>query len=234
RGGVEEVSFGAATDQGGLPVSNRDRDSSRRLIAARATWEFKPTLFAFAEAGGDERTFDAASRNDGILRDSSGRYVKTGVGFGNSGAFLRGEIGIGYRRQDLADRRLEDVDGLLLDADLAWRINAFSSLRLRSLTEFVDTTLADSGGALARRIELAYRHELRRHLIATGGLAYSWQTFSGRELSEHTISALLGLDYYVSRDVALFARYQHTDFDSGDGARDYVDDTFGIGVRIRR
>lgn len=234
RGGVEDLSFGATIDQAGLPDLNRDRNTTRHSMAVRATWEFKPTLYAFSEAGGDKRSFEAASDNDGIFRDSTGRYVKAGLGFGNSDQRLRGEIGIGYRHQDIGDTRLEDVGGVLLDADIAWRMSALTTVRFRTLSEFVDTTLAGSGGALSRRAEIGVRHTLRRYLIGTAGVGYGWQTYEGQDLSESTITALLGLEYYVSREIALYTRYQHTRFDSDAANRDFDDDSIAVGMRIRR
>ena len=45
---------------------------------------------------------------------------------------------------------------------------------------------------------------------------------------------MLGLEYILSREVTVFGRYRHIEFDSTDDARNYNADELRVGVRLRR
>lgn len=233
RGTISDVSYGNVNTSSGT-VSNRDRDVTITTGAARASWEFKPVLFAFIEAGVDDRSYKVASFSDGINRSSRGDRYRAGISFGNTDEILRGEVSLGYGRQTPDDPRLGEIEGLLVDANLAWRITRQTSLLLLALTDFTDTTVAGSPGALSRTISLGVQHKLRRNLVASASIARSVQKYEGIALTERDWTISAGLDYEISRNVALFGRYQHVAFESDDAARNYNSDEIRIGVRFRQ
>jgi len=156
RGAVSEINVDDARDSAGVLVSNRDRSGVRYDEALRLSWEFKPTLFAFAEYALNQRAFDARPA-DGVSRDSVGDRLRLGVGFGNTGQKLRGEISVGWGRQKPDHRRLSDIEGIIVDANLAWRVNALTSVLLTARSDVTDTTQANSPGALSREAGIEAR-----------------------------------------------------------------------------
>ena len=65
-------------------------------------------------------------------------------------------------------RELHRVDGLLIDADLTWRMTALTTLLFTAATDVAETTTADSGGVLERYVRpRGLRHKFtsvpRRH-----------------------------------------------------------------------
>lgn len=165
-----------AIDGSGNPQSNRDRNLQATEEAIRLSWTFKPTLQAFAEVGLNQRRFEAASLTDGIKRDSDGERYRAGVGFGNTSQVLRGEVSIGYGRQSPLDTRLAPIDGMVVDANLAWRINAFSALLLRGSTDVIETSSLQSSGGFTRRAQAELRHAFLRPLIGTASAGFSATT----------------------------------------------------------
>lgn len=233
RGTVSEIDFAPSTDNTGLAVTNNDRDVLQKEAAVRATWTFKPELGTFGEVAVNSRTYDAAS-SDGIERDSIGERYRVGVTFGSTSRRLRGEASIGYGRQQFEDSRLPEIRGIIIDANLAWRVSGLTSVLLTARSDVGESTLAGSGGALSRSAGVEVRHAFRRHLIGTAGLRLTHQDYEGADLQEREIAATLGLEYYVNREVTLFGRYQHLEFDSTNAGRDYGADEVRVGVRIRR
>ncbi|MGE3774465.1 MAG: outer membrane beta-barrel protein [Gammaproteobacteria bacterium] len=233
RGAVSEFTVDDARDATGTLVSNRDRSGVRYDEAVRASWEFKPTLFAFAEYALNQRTFDARPA-DGISRDSTGDRIRLGLGFGNTGQKLRGEISVGWGRQKPRDSRLSDIEGVIIDANLAWRASALTSVLLTARTDVTDTTQAASPGALSREAGIEARHALRRNLIANAGLTYAVLDYEGIALTERTLTAYAGIEYFVNREISLFGRYRHINLDSTDAARGYDGDEVRLGLRVRR
>lgn len=229
RGGLAREDYedapGAASDPG--------RDVKSRDGALRLGWAFKPTLTAFAEAGVNRREH-AAANLDGIRRDSDGERYRAGLGFGNRGSILRGEISVGWARQTPDDRSLRPIEGVVVDANLAWRIDAASALLLQARGDIAETTLAGSGGSLARTIGVEYRHAVLRPLIASAGIAYGTRDYEGAAVRESDVTTAVGLEYYLGPEAMIFGRWEHTAYDSTVPGGDWTNDEFRVGVRLRR
>ncbi|MEO1264174.1 MAG: outer membrane beta-barrel protein, partial [Pseudomonadota bacterium] len=224
---IEDVSE-TATD------TNEDRNERETEIALRASWEFKPTLFAFAETAVNVRRFEAPSADDGISRDSRGARYRVGVSFGNTDQILRGEISVGFGTQTPDDSQLDDVSGLLVDANLAWRISGLTTMLFNASTNFDDSTDANVSGVITRNAGVELRHSFRRNIIANAGLGYEHRDFIGPSQDEAQLTALAGLEYLMNRHVTLFGRYQFTDFYGATNADDYQDHEVRVGMRLSR
>lgn len=217
---------GTATDE--------ERDVVQGREAVRATWEFKPTFAVFSEVETNQRNFGAAAVSDTIKRDSNGERYRTGVDFGGTGEILRGEVSLGYGIQRPDDGRLEDVEGFLIDSNVAWKFNDLTTFQFLARSEIFDTTTAKSAGVVSHQIGIEARHAFRRYLVGTAGLTFQTQDFDNTAIEEQEWRTTLGLEYFVSREFILFGRYQHIAFDSNQAASDYHVDEARVGLRIRR
>lgn len=233
RGSVADVDYSSVLSETGAVVTNRERDNRQGEVAARATWSFKPELAVFAEVAENAREYRAAS-GDGIKRDSTGERYRTGVSFGNTSRKVRGEVSVGYGRQQFEDSRLPEIDGVLIDANLAWRVSGITALLFSARTDVSESQIAGSGGALSRTAALELRHEVTRRLIVSAGMRWTSQDYFGSSVDERELAGLLGLEYYVNREITLFGRYQHIDFHSTQAGRSYDIDEVRLGVRVRR
>ena len=74
----------------------------------------------------------------------------------------------GWGRQRPSDGHLSEIEGVIVDANLAWRASAFTTLLLTAQSNFIDTTAIGSPGALSRQVGLEARHAFRRQLIRPG------------------------------------------------------------------
>lgn len=219
---------------GGAIDNNDDRNYTSYEEAVRASWEFKPTLTGFVEVAVNQRRYDTAAQSDGILRNSNGERYRAGLAFGNSGKILRGEIALGYGIQTPEDDRLEAVDGIILDANVAWRLSQLTTLAFNARSDVAETTTTGVGGVFTRSAGIEARHAFRRHLIGTAGITYTTQDYAGSSLEENELRGDLGLEYFLSREAILFSRYRHTSFGSSAAGADYAADEFHIGMRLRR
>lgn len=222
------------TGTGPSLVVNDDRDSTTDRGALRATWEFKPTFSGFAEAEIDRREFGARAQSDGIWRNSDGERYRFGVDFGSTGQILRGEASLGWGRQTPDDGRLEAVDAMLIDANLAWRVSEMTSLLVNAQTDIYDTTSAGSAGVVSHTAGAELRHAFRTYLIGTAGVSVSSRDYASDPLEETDLRAYLGAEYFLNREFVLFGRYQHTAFSSNAPDSDYDVDDVRLGVRWRR
>jgi len=220
----------------GLPGPGiNDRDVTERRAAIRASWELKPTLGVFAEVEGNKRAFEAASTADNRRRDSEGSRVRAGVSFGQTSEILRGEVSLGRGAQDLDDRRLADASGLIVDANLAWRVTGLTSLLFTAASDISSVTqTANSGAALEQRVGLEARHAFRTNLVASTGFEFTRRDYAGIDVEESEFVYSLGLEYFMSREMVAFTRYQHTVFRSDFQGSDYESDEVRVGLRLRR
>jgi len=234
RGAVAERDYAPEMEPDGTVISNADRDSRQQEVTVRATWEFKPEFSVFGEVGTDGRDFRTASLSDGLRRDSRGERYRAGISFGNTGEIFRGEAAIGYLEQRFDDAALTAVSGVILDANLGWRITGLTSLLLSAQTDLGDSTVAGSGGTLARSVGAEVRHAFRRNVVGSAGVRVSRAKYAGLDLVEQDITTSLGIDYYLSREMSLFGRYAHIDYSSSTPDSDYTANEVRIGVRVRR
>lgn len=233
RGGVTESDYKPVEAIGGGTLSNSQKDLVQRETAARATWEFKPTLLAFTEVGANDRAYKVTPA-DGISRDSRGLRVITGISFGSADTRLRGTLGIGYGTQRPEDDRLEATSGLLIEANVGLRISALTSLLATAKTDFNDSTTVGQSGSVARQFGLEARHAFKRNLIGTAGIKYSLADYQGVDLTERETTLSLGAEYFVNRAWTVFGRYDHIIFDTSATGGDYTVDVAKIGVRWRQ
>ncbi|MEL6225490.1 MAG: outer membrane beta-barrel protein [Pseudomonadota bacterium] len=234
RGSVTEEDTSDTSDGVGNVIVNDDRDELETEGAVRTSWEFKPTLFAFAEVALNHRTVDAVSGEDGFSRDSRGERYRVGLSFGNADQVLRGEFSIGYGEQRPDAPELQTLRGVIIDANLGWRMNALTSVLLTLNTEFDTTTAADTPGSIARTAGVQIRHAFRENVIANAGVAYTWERFEGINLDERELRLNTGLEYFMNRNTAWIASWTYTNFDSDAPGRDYEDNELRLGLRLSR
>lgn len=233
RGGIVDTRYGPAVFSG-IVQNNADRDYTLYEEAVRPKWEFKPTLFVFTDVAVNQRDYSIAAFTDGINRTSTGERYRAGVSFGKTGEFLRGEVSLGYGRQRPDSPQLPLIDGLLIDANLAWRPTLLTTLILTAATDVAETTTAGSGGVLERQYAAELRHNFTTRLIGSAAVTYFTRNFVGASLLENQFTAATGLEYYLSRHAVLFGRYVHTAFDTTSPNGNYTAEEVQLGVRLRK
>ncbi len=231
---TQERTYEGVVQADGTVVSNRDRNVRSTEETARLAWTFKPTFIGFAEAGLNQRRFEAVSSVDGIRRDSDGQRYRLGVGFGNTSQVLRGEASVGYGRQSPIDRRLAAADGMVIDANLAWRMSGLTAVLLRASTDIVETTSLSASGGVNRRGQVEVRHAFMRPLIGSAFAGFSTTSYQGIVINENLTEMGLGLEYYLAPEAVIYGRYQHTALRTNAQSGDWDADEVRVGLRIRR
>lgn len=233
RGAYQQRDYEDVSNAGVL-LSNRDRNLRSTEEAARVSWTFKPTFIGFFETALNQRRFEAPSSVDGIKRDSDGERYRVGIGFGNTGNVLRGEASIGYGRQNPLDSRLGSIDGLVIDANLAWRMSALTALLLRGSTDVSETLSLQSAGGFTRRAGVEVRHAVLRPLIVSASAGYATTAYQGILINDHLTELAAGVEYYLAPEAVLYGRYTHSMQRSNAAGGSWDADEVRVGVRIRR
>lgn len=58
--------------------------------------------------------------------------------------------------------------------------------------------------------------------------------YEGIALTERTLTAFAGVEYFINRNISLTGRYRHVNLDSTDVARGYDADEVRLGLRVRQ
>lgn len=232
RGNIVDTSYGTDVIDG-VVQSNSDRDYTLYEEAIRPKWEFSPYLFAFTDISFNQRDYSTAAFSDGILRSSTGERYRFGLSFGDVSQILRGNVSLGYGHQELDNQELPAVDGLLIDADLAWQVSPLTVLSFTATSEVAETTTTDSPGVMERNYGLEARHSFTRYLVGSAGLSYFTRNFANAGINEEQLTAAVGTEYYANQWAVLFARYQHVDFQSSQPDSTYTAEIVQAGVRLR-
>ena len=233
RGSITDLEFAPVTSTSGTVISNAERNTTQREVAVRTSWAVNGRMDVFAEVAVNDRDYRAAP-DDGILRSSTGERYRLGVTFGPQNNTLRGEVSAGWGWQTPRDGRLAEIEGFIVDANLAWRASALTTFLLTARSDFLDTTTTGSFGALSRQVGLEARHTIRRYLIGIAGIKYTVNPYEAVSINERELATEAGFDYYLNRDAIIFARYQHIDFHSTVGGSTYSDDIVHVGLRVRQ
>lgn len=232
RGAVTDTAFGDSLT-GGVTTSNSARDYTMTEQAARASWEFKPTLSVFTEVAINQRGYARADAT-GLDRSSTGERYRAGVSFGSTGEIVRGEVSAGYGVQRPDRVTLSEISGLIVDANLTWKLSGFATLAATARSDFGETTATGAGGTHSQSAGLEARFAMQRDAIATAGIGYTVTDYPGLTLNETELRGNFGVEYFLNQETVLFSRYLHTVFTSNAPASSYDTDEVHIGVRIRR
>jgi hypothetical protein len=232
RGSYTDLTYGDSSSLG-ITTNNSTRDYATTEEAVRATWEFKPTLSTFTEVAVNQR--DYATRDaSGLDRSSTGERYRVGLSFGNTGEILRGEASIGYSIQRPSSRILPEVSGLIVDANMTWRVDALTAVNFNARSDVVESLTVGVGGVRTQAFGVDVRHAFQRYLIGTAGVTVTNSEYVGTTTNEDELRATLGVEYFLNREAVLFSRYAHTTFTSTTPATSYDADEIRVGFRIRQ
>lgn len=233
RGDVSSESFDDSVAADGSTIDNSQRDYTERRLTSRVTYEFQPGVQAFVEASVNERDFERKIDDNGLLNGSSGHDVQAGLAF-KLGGKLTGEASAGYALQTADDPTLKDIDGLIFNAGLEYRMTGLTTLRFDAASEIAETTQAGTAGSIERVVEISVEHRPRRNVSLGASLAYSNEQFSGTDVTDEEWVTGLSGEYLLSRTVGLTANYEHIESRSGTPGGDYSSDEIRMGVKVRR
>ncbi len=215
-------------------IARMPRDYRSEEVGGRASYELVEGAALFVDSTLNRRRYDQPFSPAGPRRGSRGYKVLTGVEVRLT-PVISGEAGIGYQRQTPDDPVLAVVDGPAFQGSLTWEPSALTTVTLSGALTAEEASIDPFvSGARVGRANLSVTHALRRNLIATLNLGYTRTSYVGAPQRETFRRAGLGLEYLMSREVALVAEASHQRFASSVPGSDYNETRVEVGVRVRR
>jgi len=165
-------------------------------------------------------------------RDANGYEIKGGVTIA-SGPKVTGELGAGWRIEDIEDNRLDALSGLVVDASLVWSPSRLTTVTAGLGTSFEATDIDGASGSIIYSGDLRLAHGFSDRFVAETGLGYSFRTYEGVSIEERTLTGFGGVTFALTQNVALTADYTHRRFDSSQDGSDYTENAVEAGFRFR-
>ncbi|MBB3933918.1 outer membrane beta-barrel protein [Aureimonas phyllosphaerae] len=227
-----------------LSAVREDRDDGlfdgavRRLDDSFTTWsvglrtgyDVTPALRPFVSASVGRRLFDETLLGS-PSRDSLIPALRGGVGF-DWGEKLSGDVAVGYAWNVPDDDRLGTEASPTIDARVNWSPRRGTDVLLQAETFFEPDTSGLATSTLYQA-SLGLRHRATARIDLEGRLIVGLRDgpVAG---DENLYAAETGLTYWLSRYLAVTARYRYDRFDSPLPGLDYDANTFRLGVRLQR
>ena len=199
----------------------------------RGSYEITPVFKPFVDLLVDRRQHDDSIDISGYRRDSDGIIGQLGTSF-EINRLISGELSAGYGNRSYEDPRLKNIDGPVVNGNVAYAITPLTTFTLRAATTFDESNLAGASGTQSRSVSLDITHQLLRNLTLTGSLSYLNTQYVGVAITENTYSETLKAEYHFSRWLMGTASYNHEKLNSNSAGSSFSQDVVMIGLRVQR
>lgn len=231
--GIERNIYENASLTDGSRLSLADRDYTAYSARLRGAYEWSPDVKPFAEAAIDRRERDLPVDLNGIARDSDGYTLRAGLTFGRK-EWLFGEVSAGVAHRSYADPLLQDITGLIFDAQLTWLATGLTTFKLNAASGIDETAVPGASGVMRHEFRLSMDHAFRRYLVGTLSVGWLREDYEGTALVNDYLRTSAALTYSLTRSLALKAEYRNEQFFSSDPSRDYTANIGLVGIRLQR
>ncbi len=232
RGGFDYAQYGKTLLSGGGSAGNEDRDYFDLTSTARATYEVKPGVSVYGEAGVSLRRHIRNTDSSGLRRASDGVSASLGAQF-EIGRLIRADASVGVVHRNYHDGSLKDVTALIANGKLAWNATELTTVYAEVSTEVSETDLAGMSATVERLAVFGVQHELLRNVTLGAELSGGYNSAIGSATRETVFGAELSADYHINRRSSLSANVTHSRHDSNQSGGDYNENTVRLGLNLK-
>jgi hypothetical protein len=218
---------------GGGVASREELDDTEYGVRVRTGYRMA-SLTPFTEVAVGRRDMDQDVDDSGFERSSVWGELRGGVVI-DRGEKLSGELSLGYRREDIEDDRLQDIDAFVANAALLWSPRRLTEIRFDLSSETQPTSVPDVSATIlyAGTATAARRLTPRVRVEAGAGLEYE-TPIGDEDWEDLTFRGFAGASYAFSRRASLVARYEYEKTESTLSGGDSRAHTVTLRVRLQR
>lgn len=236
RGGYDfaKSDYDSALLIGGGVASQDFRDQNTHRYTLRGDVAISPDTSVFVRYRYNERDFRLSPPAVAVNRDSTGYTFDAGLEF-DLGGLARGEIGVGYMKQEYDSPVFGTVDGFSVDGMIEWFPTQLTTLTFTARRGIEDSGIAASAGYIGTSLSAQADHELRRNVILTARVDYANDEYQGIDRDDRRWGASFQATYMANRNVGFSASYAHLNQSSSGTAapRDFSTNRFMVSVVLQ-
>lgn len=216
---VRRLDYGDGRDGVGRVIAQDQRDRDVVSLLGRVDLAASPDAAVFVQVTGNRRDYDRPGTLANPARDSQGAEVLAGAGFELS-ALVRGELAVGYLRQDFENPVYADAARFGGRAQIEYFLSPLTTVTLGAGRTLEDAATLGAGGYVASSGSITVDHELLRNLILNGRLTVASDRYAGIDRRDGRRAASLGATYLVDRRLGLSAAISSLKISSDGAERD--------------
>lgn len=201
--------------------------------AVRVGYQVTPAIAPFVETQLSRRSFDEQNAQDGINRDSTGITIRGGIAY-SADPILKGEIAIGWRREQYDDPAFSNVGAPTIDASIVWSPSPLTQIGFVAATYVDATDDPNSSSSLVYDLGLSVKRFVRRNFTLEGDLGWRHEHYEGTDQSDITYEAGLSATWKFNREAWLVGRLSQEYYVSAEPGGNYPTTTATIGIRLQR
>ncbi|RRQ23616.1 hypothetical protein D5687_05990 [Guyparkeria sp. SCN-R1] len=227
---AQQLDYESGIDATGVPINHDDRDRDIYALGARLTYLRSPQIQPFVQGSVETRRYEQLTNHfettalpgEDVDRDSDGYRVAAGLAF-RQGTSLDGEVYAGVLHQNFDDPRFSSITTPDIGAQVNWQVTPFTKLRGsldRSLEETTYWVMPDgvqpifSSSYLYSRAEASVEHRLTPRTTLSALASYGQVDYQEVDRTDDLISAGVGIEYRLTRNLLLQFDYRHFQRDS--------------------
>jgi hypothetical protein len=232
KGTVDRLTFQDAPIGGGAFVGNGDRTFNQYGAQTRVSYAVTPEISPFVDVAIDRRVHDLPVDFNGFRRDSTGTAVEGGVTFGYADK-LTGDVAVGYLVRKYQDMMLRPVEGFIADANLAYQLNKENMIQFGAKSQVIEIAEVNTSGVFKRDVTLEFDHQFEPWLTGTLATGFGQDAFVGTTRLDNRYFVDLGLQYKVSRLLALRTNLRREETRSNTAGNNLVANVVTVGARVQ-
>ena len=230
---VERELYEEVALAGGGTASREDLDNTEYGLRLTTSYQASGVMRPFADIAAGRREYDIEVDSDGFARSGVWGELRGGLVF-DLGSRLNGEVALGYRREEIDDDDLDDLDALIADASILWSPRRLTELRFYFATETRPTGIPGASSSVEYSGGVAAERRIGARWRVEGGLGLDYEFYVGADRRDVTGAAYAGLSYALSRYASLSARYSYERTESSDPDGDEDENAVSVRLRIQR
>lgn len=240
RGEYRRISYMDTTDPLGNPIDLSFRNLKIRTATGQVTYRLRSGTSAFVRVQGERRTYDLRPGDPGFDpftqtdRSAKGLRAEAGIGVELT-SLVYGNVRLGYLRQDYADPKLRDVNGLSYGADILWNMSSLTTFKLTAERRVDETSSQTTAGNLRSEFKAGVDHELLRNLILSAEGRYARINPAGLSPRSREYEAKIGARYLMpNRYMELRAGYSFEKRSSDNAAIRFNSNLVFVALTLKR
>lgn len=226
-------SNGSFTDPAGVEVDQEDLNSVLFGANIRGTLRRGGSVEPFVEVDVSREIFDESVDELGNGRNVTGLRGLVGVEI-DRGEKLTGDIGVGFAQALVDGDGIEDFSAFVVEFNLNWSPQRLTTVTLSGATTLDAFPSIATPGDTTYNLNLNASRDLRGNLTATAGTGLVFQVDGASSDTDTTLTAALGLEYQLGRNLDIALNYNYAQQFTADGAADFTANTISLGLRAER
>jgi hypothetical protein len=231
---LREFNYFNGVDTTGAQVFEDDRDRTLTIATARADYAVSPDTALFVEVAGNKRDYRLASPPAAQDRDSSGVEALVGANFDIS-ALMRGEVGVGYLKQNYDASNFKDISGLGVRGQVEWFPTQLVTATFTGSRTLEDAGIVGSSGYLSTNIGARVDYELLRNVLLGAQVGYGDDNYRGVDREDKRTTFGLNATYLLNRNIGVTVGYNYFKQNSSgtDGGNDFKVNKIGATLTLQ-